>query len=116
MMETFREGDFEGTRLRRDGLWAVAFLADWCPFCHRFRPEFERVSEGALAVVDLSDVESPLWDRFGVEVVPTVLVFRDGDVVLRADGRAGRGLASSDLDRVRAALRGGSLPAPRGNV
>ncbi len=88
-------------------MWAVAFLAEWCGFCRRFAPQFAQlvVPSAHFAVADLSNEENPLWERFGVEAVPTVLVFRDGALVLRADGRLGEGLDRTDLERIRAALR-----------
>jgi thioredoxin len=99
---------FDGTRLRRSGAWAVAFLADWCPFCQEFSPRFSAlaVSGVHLLIADLSSAESPLWDRFDVEVVPTVVVFRDGSSVARFDGRSGYGLDSSDLASVGSTLAG----------
>ncbi len=108
-------GAFEGSRLRRDGTWAVAFLADWCPFCRSFEPEYakEAAHGGAtFAVVDLSREENPLWDRLRIEIVPTVIVFRDGREALRLRGRSGHGLDSGDLRTMRSALTGGVPNAP----
>jgi hypothetical protein len=45
------------------------------------------------AVLDLSNYDDPLWDTFGIETVPTVIVFEDGEIILRRDGRPGRGLS-----------------------
>lgn len=106
---------FDGDRLDRDGLWAVAFLADWCPFCHEFAPRFESLGAlgGDLLVADVTDLESPLWDRFRLDIVPTVVVFRDGAAVTRADGVSMRGLGDDDLRAVRAALGPrSSVPSP----
>ena len=98
---------FEGHRPRVRGPVVVAFLADWCPFCRAFAPEFRALAaeeKAAFLVADVSDEASPLWDRFGVEIVPTVIVFRDGTTVFRADGVPGRGLGPEALDGVRRAL------------
>jgi thioredoxin 1 len=112
---------FDEIRLLRPGAWAVAFLADWCPFCREFAPRFGALStSGArLLIADMTSEQSPLWDRFGVEVVPTVIVFRDGAATARIDGQAGYGLDSSDLSTVAAALaarpRGpGAAPSGKG--
>jgi thioredoxin 1 len=116
-MERLGERDFEEARLRRPGEWAVAFLADWCPFCRAFRPEFEAFAPhwaGSSAVADVTDLDSPLWDRFDLEVIPTVVVFRDGTLVARADGRAGEGLETSDLRRLRARVEDRARPRDRG--
>lgn len=79
------------------------FLASWCPFCRRFKPIFESVlhEEGIeAALVDLSDESNPLWDTFRIETVPTVIVFRDGEIVLRRDGVPGRGLSAEIMTEV----------------
>lgn len=93
----------------------VVFEADWCGFCVTFLPEFARRARTALADpaggavefvdVDLSDEESPLWDRYDVRVVPTLVAFRDGVPVGRIDGRLGRGLKAVDVDSALALLR-----------
>ncbi|MFI5413231.1 MAG: protein disulfide isomerase family protein, partial [Candidatus Lutacidiplasmatales archaeon] len=46
-METLTAADFRKTQLLRDGTWVVAFLADWCPFCRSFRPEFSPLEAGS---------------------------------------------------------------------
>jgi thioredoxin 1 len=96
---------FDGPRLRRNGTWVIAFIADWCPFCRAFAPAFAALKGGdfGLAIADVSDEESPLWERFEIEVVPSMVVFRDGASVFRADGRFMEGLGPKDLDAVRAA-------------
>ena len=109
---------FEGTRLRRSGVVAVAFLAEWCPFCQAFWPEFARLAETGpirLLVADVTDTDSPLWDRFALEVVPTVVVFREGMPGFRVDGVPGRGLSSTDLDAVARAAASASHPGGAGS-
>jgi thiol-disulfide isomerase/thioredoxin len=60
------------------GRVAVLFCADWCGYCHRFTPAFRRASPDAW-IVDVSDEESPPWDAFAIRVVPTVILFEDGE-------------------------------------
>ena len=99
---------FRGSRLLKEGTWAVAFLADWCPFCQAFRPNFEsmRLSVGGRLIADVTEEESPLWDTFAIEVIPTVVVFRGGIPIARFDGVPGVGLEAKDLDRIASALEG----------
>ncbi len=106
-MEELGAVDFESGRLTRPGTWAVGFLASWCPFCRAFRPKFEKLSAGPavhLAVADVSDEDSPLWDSLKVEVVPTLVVFRDGRPIWRRDGRPGAGLDERDLNALAQAV------------
>lgn len=99
------DADFDGARLKR-GTAAVVFVADWCGFCKRFL----RDHAGLLAsfpvpflVADASDDDvSPLWDAFGFHVVPTIALFRDGELVWKKNGVLGIGVTKRDLDALRA--------------
>jgi len=95
--------DFEGTRLKRAGTVPVLFTASWCPFCRMFNPIFEsalREKGIEYASVDLSDYENPLWDTFGISIVPTVVVFREGKPAMRKGGVPGRGLSEEVMEEV----------------
>jgi len=117
-LETIGAGEFDRDRLRRPGVVVVAFLADWCPFCQALRPELPKVATGSafsVLIADVSSEQSPLWQDLGIEVVPTLVVFKEGAPVFRADGIPGRGLRSSDLQ---AAVRSATMaarPAPSRN-
>jgi thioredoxin-like negative regulator of GroEL len=106
-VERLTATDFEGERLQRPGTWGVVFLADWCPFCRAFRAKFERL-EGhvafSLGIGDVTDTESRLWDDFHIDVVPTLVGFRDGPPIYRRDGILGKGLDVPDLERLQRAL------------
>ncbi len=107
-LERLSPRDFVGRRLDRSGTWAVAFLAEWCPFSRAFAPRFAELDGGTahLAIADMTDLETPLWETFDVEVVPTLVVFRDGTVVARVDGRPMEGLGPEEIARVRLELDG----------
>lgn len=71
------------------------FWATWCPFCRKFRPEFNRLEAAKpwrFASVYLDDESNPLWDDYAVDVVPTLALFRGGKLVDREDGILGYGL------------------------
>ena len=60
----------------------VEFWAPWCSYCRRIGPAYERVAEeysGRLTVgrVNIDD-EGALADAEKVEVVPTIVLYRDG--------------------------------------
>jgi thioredoxin 1 len=105
-MERLGPDSFVGRSLERKGNWVVAFLATWCPFCREFAPSFAALEQPGvnLAVADLSQLTSPLWDLFEIEVVPTIIGFRDGKELVRLDGRLGEGLDEADLATARARL------------
>ena len=90
----------------------VMFYADWCPFCQRFKPVFEqRNSEMSqkssleLYACKLNEDENPLWDKFSVKAVPTLIAFyssrEDGNqIIARRDPKMGIGLNKNDLDSI----------------
>ena len=60
----------------------VDFWAPWCTYCRRIAPAVDQVAGqyGEQMVVGKVNVdEQPeLAERFGVETIPTLLVFRNG--------------------------------------
>ncbi len=77
------------------------FWATWCPFCRRFKPEFDRLAARwpwRFASVYLDDESNPLWDEYAVEVVPTLALFRGGKLVDRQDGILGYGIDRKATD------------------
>jgi thiol-disulfide isomerase/thioredoxin len=97
----FRPDDFDGSNLKRPGIFAAMFTAEWCYFCKIFKPKFlKSVSEADLqpAMIDLTEMENPLWEVFDVQVIPSVAVFRNGKIVARKNGRLGIGLSGEEID------------------
>ncbi len=79
----------------------VMFWATWCPFCRRFRKNFDDLAASRpwrFAAVYLDDYENPLWDDYAVDVVPTLALFRDGKLVDREDGVLGYGIDRKMID------------------
>ena len=64
------------------GLAMVDFWADWCGPCKMLSPVIESLAdqyEGKVLVGKVNVDEQPeLAERFGVETIPTLLVFRNG--------------------------------------
>ncbi len=77
------------------------FWATWCPFCRRYKPEFDKLAAKwpwRFAAVYLDDESNPLWDDYNVEVVPTLALFRGGKLVDRQDGILGYGIDRKATD------------------
>ena len=83
------------------GRVAVLFHATACPFCRTFAPEFRRIVSEHNDVREVEALmefdDNPLWERFAIDVVPTVLFFEDGMLSSRLDGRISVGLTPTDL-------------------
>ena len=63
----------------------VDFWAPWCGYCRRIGPAYEKVAEeygDRLAVVKINiDEEGALAEEAQVEVIPTLILYRDGKAV-----------------------------------
>ena len=70
------------------------FYADWCPFCQKFKRTFEAFAS------TYNDDDNPLWDRFSINIVPTLIAFNKSEIIARRDSKMGFGLNKSDLDSI----------------
>ena len=65
----------------------VEFMAPWCVYCRRIGPAFDKIAQekGPGLLVGKLDIDDQpqLTDRYQVEVVPTLLFFKDGEPVGR---------------------------------
>lgn len=87
--------------LKKNKQVLALFYSSWCPYCMRFVPVFDTMvpAYGFEKVIHvlLEDNDNPLWDDYGIGAVPTVLLFEDGKVTKRLDGRLGSGLKEQQL-------------------
>ncbi|MGD6808289.1 MAG: thioredoxin family protein [Candidatus Bathyarchaeia archaeon] len=72
------------------------FSSSWCPFCQRFAKSFD-ANVGNCKVdlvlrVNMDDYDSPLWDEYNVDAVPTLILFENGEIKSRLDAGSGTGL------------------------
>ena len=60
----------------------VDFWAEWCGPCHAVAPVLDRIAEergDELKLVKINvDEEQELMIRYGVQSIPTILLFKDG--------------------------------------
>ena len=80
----FHAEDFEQA-LAQPGVWLVDFWATWCMPCKMVAPVIEKVAETyqGRATVGKGDIdeERELAEKYGIQSIPTVMVFRDGQPV-----------------------------------
>lgn len=82
-MKIINENEFEA--VTKQGLVLVDFFATWCGPCKMLTPVLEELSskyEGQMEVVKVDvDESGNLAMRFGIMSVPTMLVFKNGEMV-----------------------------------
>lgn len=79
----------------------VLFAGDWCPAARAFAPLFDAAEPEAvvpLARIDLRRALDRRWERYGIEVVPTLVYFEHGEELERCDGVPEHGLTVRDLE------------------
>ena len=81
---------FEQEVLQSDIPVLVDFWATWCGPCRMIAPFVEAIAEereGTLKVGKVNvDEEGPLAMQFGIQSIPTLLLFKDGKLIDTAVG------------------------------
>ena len=81
-MLTITTNSFENDVLRVDKPVLVDFWAQWCPYCRRIAPAFDKVGEqyaDTLIAGKINyDEEPQLIEHFGIDTIPTLMLFKNG--------------------------------------
>lgn len=79
----------------------VDFWAQWCPPCHMLSPMLDEIAAelaGRLRVVKVNVDENPgVTHRYGILAMPTLSLFRDGEVVSSVVGARPKRRLLADL-------------------
>ena len=84
MAKQVTDDSFELDVLQADGPVLVDFWAEWCGPCKQIAPSLDEISEELDGKVSLAKVnidenpETP--SKYGVRGIPTLMLFKDGEV------------------------------------
>ncbi|HEV3309041.1 MAG TPA: thioredoxin [Chloroflexota bacterium] len=98
------DADFEQQVLKSDKPVLVDFWAEWCQPCQMIAPIVEQVADqykDELSVAKLDvDTNQRTAMTYGVQSIPTLLIFKDGKEVKRLVGFMPKDRLAGEVQRV----------------
>ncbi len=88
-LHEFTDANFSAEVLEAKGLVLVDFWAPWCGPCIKLTPTIEQLaaeSEGVIVGKLNTDENMQTASSLGISSIPTVILFKDGQVVDRKIG------------------------------
>ncbi len=78
------DDSFEADVLNADGAILVDFWAEWCGPCKMISPALEEIAremDGRVRIAKMNIDDNPMTpQKYGVRGIPTLMLFRDGQV------------------------------------
>ncbi|HKW04075.1 MAG TPA: thioredoxin family protein [Nitrososphaerales archaeon] len=101
--EWLDEAEFQSRILGSKEPKIAVFEAKWCGFCRRFNELLKNFlptnpPDAQLDVIDTDSGDGSLWEKFQIDIVPTIIVFKEGREIFRRNGVSMRGLNQGDLE------------------
>ena len=94
------KGNFDATVA--SGVSLVDFWAPWCGPCRMIAPVIEELAEDYEGKANIckvnTDENQEIAVKFGIRSIPTILFFKDGEIVDQMVGAAGKDVFAQKLD------------------
>ena len=106
---TLTDANFQEKVLNGKGVIVVDFWAPWCSPCLILTPILEELAEeykGKFQLAKMNVDENPQTAaKYGIQGIPTVMIFRDGQLVDQLVGLQPRDIFQSKIDAALAAKK-----------
>ena len=103
MAFTFTDANFETEAITSKGVSVVDFWAEWCGPCRMITPIIEQLAseyDGKAKIGKLNvDDNSEVSQRYAIRSIPTILIFKDGEVVDRHVGATTKAALQAKIEQ-----------------
>jgi thioredoxin 1 len=102
-VQTLTDTNFDDSVIKAARPVVVDFWAEWCGPCRRLAPTIDELAteyDGKVLVGKLNVDENPaIQSRFSIMGIPTVLIFKGGEVVEQVVGLADKNAFKKLIDK-----------------
>ena len=102
-LQIFTDGNFDQSVVKSDKPVLVDFWAEWCGPCRRLAPTVDELANdynGKVVVAKMNVDENPSTPmRFSIRGIPTLLLFKGGQLVEQVVGLADKDALKKMLDK-----------------
>jgi len=96
------DASFEADVLKSELLTVVDFWAEWCGPCKMIAPILEELAkdyDGKLTIAKMDvDANQQVPAQFGIRGIPTLIIFKNGQVAAQKVGAVAKGQLASFID------------------